>query len=440
MKNLCFIANFEKTILLKAIANQIKKKTSYNIFWIVVNKKLAIDLEQEFGKGNICLVNKNFEKNYKINKELIVKIKLNEIIFQDRSLKKSSEKDYEYLKYATSIINEFIIKNKIEFIYGEITWAHEIIAYNLCNVLNLVDCHFFNPSTIRFPLNYFLFFKDSQQTNYFKRKNTHNIVVENIQHQYLDLIEKRKPKKIFTNINFILKKIKKFFYEDYFDKFDPTKINKFIRAINLIKKYLNLVVFNFITSKKSLEELDKYVVYFLQKKPEASIDVKGSYYDDQLLNFKNIWKILPSDFKILIKEHPSSIGDNSIFYYMKFKKFKNTILISDQINFDKLITNSYATFSVASTASLQSSLLNIPSFTLVNCFFNELQYSKRISLDDIKNVKNIEEIMLFQNNDRNKVDKTEYFKNSFEGLIIGNGMLEQKNIMKIADAFIETTL
>ena len=38
---------------------------------------------------------------------------------------------------------------------------------------------------------------------------------------------------------------------------------------------------------------------------------------------------------------------------------------------------------------MQSALLNVPSYTFVKCFFNEIKFSHRISLEDIKNFKNI---------------------------------------------------
>ena len=103
------------------------------------------------------LINKDIEKNI-FNKNISDKIKLNEILYQDRCLDKNSSKDLRYLEITSLKIYEFLNKNKIKFVYGEITWAHEILTYKICNLFKSLNCKFYNPSTIRFPLNYFLFF------------------------------------------------------------------------------------------------------------------------------------------------------------------------------------------------------------------------------------------------------------------------------------------
>ena len=181
----------------------------------------------------------------------------------------------------------------------------------------------------------------------------------------------------------------------------------------------------------------------MQKQPEASIDVKGVYYENQLANFRNLWRLVPSDFKILIKEHPNSIGDNNLIFYRNFTKFNNSILIEDMDNFESIVTDAFATFSVASTASMQSAMLKVPSFTLSNCFFNEMKFSHRISLEEIKNFKNIYELMdLFYkvNEMKNNYEQSDFVKNSFNGKIIGDGKFENKNLVKVMNAFIETTI
>ena len=392
MINICFIANFEKTYFFEAIAEKILEKKKHQIFWLVNNKKQFDKLKLKFGSNNVCLINKDIEKNI-FNKNISDKIKLNEILYQDRCLDKNSSKDLRYLEITSLKIYEFLNKNKIKFVYGEITWAHEILTYKICNLFKSLNCKFYNPSTIRFPLNYFLFFKNHDQSEYFLKKNQNynsTNFVKDYSKEYLDLVQNIRPKNLFKSYNFIIQKIKKLFYESYFDKYDPTKTVKHIRIFRLIKKYINFILFNLSTSK-NLEILKnkKYIIYFLQKQPEASIDVKGVYYDDQISNLKNIWRLMPPDFKIVIKEHPNSIGDRSFLYYQKLTQFNNTILINDKSKFENLVSNAFATFSVASTASMQSALLNVPSYTFVKCFFNEIKFSHRISLEDIKNFKNI---------------------------------------------------
>ena len=107
------------------------------------------------------------------------------------------------------------------------------------------------------------------------------------------------------------------------------------------------------------------------------------YYNDNLKNIENIWKILPYNFHLAIKEHPANIGNSNRSFYKKILKKNNVHLIKTNEDFDKLVLKSSATFSVNSTASLNSSCLKIPSFTFSKCYFNELKFSMKISLEDL---------------------------------------------------------
>ena len=92
------------------------------------------------------------------------------------------------------------------------------------------------------------------------------------------------------------------------------------------------------------------------------------------------------------------VGERNISYYLKFLKLSNIFLINlnDLIAYEEsenFINNSLATFSIASTASLQSSLQNIHSFTFADTFFNSLNYSYKLSLEDLKNSKNLSHLI-----------------------------------------------
>ena len=165
------------------------------------------------------------------------------------------------------------------------------------------------------------------------------------------------------------------------------------------------------------------------------------YYSDQINNIINIWKILPNDFKLIVKEHPNCVGERNISYYLKFLKLSNIFLINlnDLIAYEEsenFINNSLATFSIASTASLQSSLQNIHSFTFADTFFNSLNYSYKLSLEDLKNSKNLSH--LISKKLEEKYEKNDfYLNNSFDGYIIDEHLKDENNLKKIRNALNE---
>ena len=69
MKNICLIANFEKTFLFSAALKGIDKK----IFWIVVNKTQKNYLSKRFKSSNILYlpkINHQLKKFYREKKKL----------------------------------------------------------------------------------------------------------------------------------------------------------------------------------------------------------------------------------------------------------------------------------------------------------------------------------------------------------------------------------
>ena len=162
------------------------------------------------------------------------------------------------------------------------------------------------------------------------------------------------------------------------------------------------------------------------------------YYSDQINNIINIWKILPKNFQLIIKEHPNCIGDRNIFFYKKLLKLKNVFLIKneDLKDNEKFVINSYATFSIASTASLQSAYKKIPSFTFGETFFNCLKYSIKLSLEDLRNSKNLESLIDTKIKEKND-DENFYLKNSFEGYLILDNLKDTNNLTKIKEAISE---
>lgn len=434
-KNILLISNFEKTYWYhKIFYNYFDNK---NIYWYVVNKKNFNFLKKFYDPEKIIYINKkNFtdfdEKAYNLED-----LKINEILFADRALD-INQNNANYLKTVSNYILQFLKKNKIEYIFGEFTWSYELIISRVAKMLNIP---YYNLQSTRYPSNRFLFFSNERQNLFYLRKNIqNNVYYTEAQNQYENYIKQKNKDK--NNIKLIFHKVLKLFLNDYYDNYDPTYISKTKRLKNFILKILNKIGF-YLLPKIKIQKLEnkKYLIYFLQKSPESTVDVKGMYYSDQINNIINIWKILPNDFKLIIKEHPNCVGERNILYYLKFLKFNNIFLINlNDLNAVKerenFIYNSSATFSIASTASLSSSLQNVHSFTFAETFFNCLDYSHKLSLEDLKNSNNLSD--LISKKLEEKKDKNDfYLNNSFEGYIIDEHLKNENNLKKIRSALSE---
>ena len=141
----------------------------------------------------------------------------------------------------------FIKKNSISYIFGEVTWAHELLAHRLILQEKKLNCEFLNPHTIRIPNGRFAFFTDESQSNIKEISktsipNTDSIKIE--KPSYLEINNKLIAQKGTLKHNLIL--IKNFLLR--------TKVD-----IDLILHFLSS------TSKDKSQVFNPLFIYFFYK-------------------------------------------------------------------------------------------------------------------------------------------------------------------------------
>ena len=226
-KNILLVSNFEKTYWYhKIFYNNFDNK---NIYWYVVNKKNFNFLKKFYDHEKIIYLNKKNFIDFYEKTDNLEDLKINELLFADRVLD-INQNNANYLKTVSFYIFKFLKKNKIEFIFGEFTWSYELIISRVAKILNIP---YYNLQSTRYPSNRFLFFSNEKQNLFYLRKNNQNNVdhIERSQNQYENYINQKNKDK--NNIKLIIDKIFRLFFNDYYDKCDPTYISK----IRKIKKF-----------------------------------------------------------------------------------------------------------------------------------------------------------------------------------------------------------
>lgn len=122
--------------------------------------------------------------------------------------------------------------------------------------------------------------------------------------------------------------------------------------------------------KKSIPNNITFCVYFLHYRPEYIIDSLGRYYQDQEYLIANIAANLPSNYFLLIKEHPAMKGYRPISLYQKIKNISNATLIHPDVDSHTLISQSQLVFTIAGTTALEAVFLNKQSIV-----FGQFAYS-----------------------------------------------------------------
>jgi len=395
----CFISNFTKTYVFNAVAKTLKEKYGYDIFWIVVNQKYKEYLEEEYDAGKILYIHKGLSENGE--PELVGEYKLNEIVYNDRFFSQNIDEGLAFVKAAQKPLYDFIKQNKIRFIFGEVTWSHEILVSRIVKDKKELGCKFFNPNVVRLPNDRFAFFSNEREFLEPEPKVDYSAMdfplIKLQKQEYIaafnDLIKKS------YSLNVKLARAKRFFTKENIEKNDPSLPYKFTqRFVRGTRQEIFRSTYKLLdrVELKDIEDKD-YVFYPLHVQPEASIDVMGRYYNDQFQNIINIWKLLPNNWLLIVKEHSAGIGDRSLSFYKKVAELKNVFMIHEKTNSHELIRKSKAIFTVSGTVGYEAALMERTAFTFAPMFFNQLQFCHKITLEDFSNSSNLPELIAHKN-------------------------------------------
>ncbi|MFO0793857.1 MAG: hypothetical protein U0586_07320 [Candidatus Brocadiaceae bacterium] len=126
---------------------------------------------------------------------------------------------------------------------------------------------------------------------------------------------------------------------------------------------------------KTIKELpEKFTYYPLQYTPETSINTPAPYFVDQLRAIDLILTSMPSDYYLVIKEHPAMKGERPVSFYRALKKKANVLLADFSLPSIEVIKKASLTISVTGTSCLEAFLLGKPSLHLGRAFFTDWIY------------------------------------------------------------------
>ncbi len=446
MKNICFVTNYKKTYFFDEIGKELKNH-GCQVYWIVLNQMLYDYLKPTYGKECLLLINR---ERGSIFSEKIGEFKINELVFVDRALKYYGEWGYEFLRNIQKPIYDFIKGNKISYVFGETTYAHEVLTHRIIKDKGELNCSYLHPQTIRIPNYHFTFLVDEFQSEIYdceKYSAYNDGDIIKVQRPTESVVNELRVKKS-MNIISKLKRATRLFSQKNMEKDDPSvsPTNFKGRLFKGFSEEWNRFTYPLVkTLDYSALQNKKFVLYTLHKQPEASVDIVGRYYDDQFINIRNIWRILPDDWYIVVKEHTNAIGDRSFSFFRKLKRIRNLVLINEKINSHKLVLDAKAIFSVSGSIAYEAALYGKPAFLFTPIFFDKLENCYRITYDTFREVDNIEELLTeWRKSNKEKMSIEQFSRyllsRSSKGLIsdplTDNKCMSKENIEKVFRAFI----
>ena len=145
-----------------------------------------------------------------------------------------------------------------------------------------------------------------------------------------------------------------------------------------LKRVLNRFYMRKITKDFSHEKVGKYLLYFLQHQPEATITSAAPKYVDQWKIIEDVAVNAPSDMTIVVKDHPFSFGWKGKKYFDKLKRLPNVEIAPVSYPGKELIKNSQAVITINGSIGVEAFLYGIPVFSLGDPWYSHPSYIKNI--------------------------------------------------------------
>lgn len=156
-------------------------------------------------------------------------------------------------------------------------------------------------------------------------------------------------------------------------------------VVPLNKTKLKYLLKKYYVSTKELENIE-FVFYPLHHEPEIALSVYGKYYLNQIEFLRNVAQNLPINMKIIVKEHPRTIGQRKKSYYKKLLEIPNLMLIDPGVSPKIIMKYSSAVLVVSGFLGFEAIMNKRPVITVGFCPFNVLPDNMVKYVDNIKDV------------------------------------------------------
>lgn len=370
---------------------------------------------------------KVFRDFYSLN-ELKPSVLFNDLVSIDRYLsRRSASEIVVYKKLINDLASVCVGSGFFDVIFGESTWTHELALSRACQQFG--GCRYFSPHTVRYPSGRWAFFEGESQENLVsidKEKVASSDIppVEDIllkKPYYLKLNDEKLKKA--SSIRGWVSSFLRFILNSNMEFENPCLLDSRLKRLRIHWFFfINRIWYRLALKKLTPKDLKKkkYVLMTLHKQPESSIDVQSKNFDDQAQLAKFIWRKLPDDWILVIKEHSNAVGDRGRKFFKKLACENDIVFLDEKANTLSVIRNSQLVFSASGTPCLEASLLGIPAFTVAPVFFNKLKGCDQLTSNDLLKSKDISVLIAEKrNNNFNELSPSDYVEwiinNSFEG-------------------------
>jgi hypothetical protein len=376
-------------------------------------------------------------------------LNVNEILLTDRTLRlKGGGYNLKYVYHVLSSFINFVEKYSFDAVFIEPTWTHELIISKVCERIGLPV---YAPVKDKLLPNRFFVFNGHLHASMFHRNKNESSA--SIVDEALDELNSGSKPQYFKKFNSrnkltlskfkVLYEITRLSFLQYHNK------NIQMPLLKAIGRKLTAIVraplVEFMYPFQRISELKSpFVMVTLHVQPEASIDVVGEKFSNQLEFVRQIVRTTPPGYVVVVKEHPHDFGHRSFWFYKALRAMSCVQILHPQEESREAIKLASLVISITGTSSLEAALLGVPAVTAVRMYFKDLMVVPEFNpfLDRLDLV--LDRAFLWRANLDRKLIRNlahDLWANSFSGncgdFKTDPRVLGQDNIVRLRKAFSE---
>jgi len=327
--------------------------------------------------------------------EKMVDVTVNQSLLMDRFVLYKNKPDInEYMLLYYRDTKRYLREKQADIVFAEPTNSNEMITYMLCHELGIP---FIAPDDMRYPAYRTIFCPGFNQATLavadgcpepdlqvgrnviddFGKKQEPPLYFEKLTKQ--KVIDARTASRALGNRVRLLNPARRrhLTYHDLSERLQT-------EALRLINGF-------YMKRLCRYDRLDgiagRIAFYPLHVQPEASIDVRGSFFSDQIKLIKDIRRSLPIDVTLVVKEHPNFLGQRGAGFFRKLRRIPNVTLVPHGLSTFDIYKRASIVFTVTGTAAYEAGLLGIPAVVFSPIYFAGLSSIRHCrDITDLKRV------------------------------------------------------
>ncbi len=389
--NVAFIPTAYRTPIFHGIAERLGRN-GHQVFWLSPNRRWAVWLVERGVPADrildVTIAGPQWVENPQPTPQDLDRLealeqagtlKVRDIVSMDPLLRRR-QTDYavRYLAVCAGLVTDFLRTHDIRLVLGEQTWAFELLTGQIARSLHIDHLM---PHTVRIPDQRFGFFNGPREDDL--------VAIESVGDEHraeasrvLEDFRAREPEPSYMSINRSvvradtgrLRLLARHARDVASDPYDETTR----RVLPLMADHTQQILRRQRNLRSRLledpgDDLPEPYVYFpLHLQPEASIDIKGAPYTNQIEIVRAMSRTLPVRHQLLVKEHGVALIRRRRGFYQALAGIPGVRLIHPGADSFHIGRRAALTSTITGTAAYEAALLGRPAATIAPIFFDPI--------------------------------------------------------------------